>query len=73
MASVNYNPKHTSQRMVRQQTFEVANRADFRVLMGQISILLNQLKETKFTGSVTLDFNCGSIGTINCIDSKTVK
>ncbi len=73
MASVQYNPQSTTQRMVRQQTFQVATHAGFRTLMGQIAILLKQLHDGKFTGSVTLDFNCGSIGTINCVDSQKVR
>jgi hypothetical protein len=65
-----YEPANVSRRMVRQQTFLLANGSEFAAVVGQLSILLRQLHDSKFTGKIEIDFNQGSMLSVNSVDSK---
>ena len=72
MASVTVNPVTVSRKVVRHQTFRISRCEDFRSLIGQLSFLLQQLQDSRFTGKVELDFSQGTLLSANTIDSQKI-
>lgn len=72
MHDLSYTPVNTSQKIVRQQTFRIWKGSTFASIIGQLSIVLNQLHDGKFTGKVEIDFSQGTILSVNTVDSKAI-
>jgi hypothetical protein len=58
----------------RRRTFTLAQlRADYRDAQTQFIVLLTQLHNENFTGSLTLHFNAGTVCSVETIDSQKIK
>lgn len=63
-----------SESVSRKRTFTLAQlRADYRDAQTQFIVLLTQLHDEKFTGNLTLHFNCGTVCAVETIDSQKIK
>jgi len=62
MGSVIHKPISDHLRMVRETTFKLAHkRADFLDVVAQLTILAQQLHESRFTGNLQINWSEGSI------------
>lgn len=60
--------------MSRKRTFTVAQlRSDYRDAQTQFIVLLTQLHDEQFTGSLTFHFNAGRICAVETIDTQKIK
>ena len=67
------NPVSESSTVSRKRTFTLAQlRSDYRDAQTQLVLLLTQLHEENFTGTLSLNFHAGHIRNVETIESEKI-